>query len=88
MAKAKRQPTQEGLHDAAIGNIYDVLTGKKEFDETTQIAMKYLNYESRGDMLLHSKSKLSFSMVKALTDQEVLRKYVTATVPDVKRLTA
>ena len=89
MAKLKKlQPTEENLHCAAIGNVFDVLTGKKEFDDKTQLAMKYLNYESRGEQLGHSKTKLAFSMVRVLADQEVLQKYVASTEPAIKKLMA
>ena len=88
MAKREAKVNVEQVHEKAIANIFDVLSGKKDFDERTQLAMKYLNYESRAEQLRHGRQKLAFTMVRAMSDPEAVRKYVTATEPVIKRLTA
>ena len=74
------------LHTAALRNILEVLDGKEDYSEKVGLAMKYLGYESRTDALKHGRNKLAFMMVRALTDPVLLRKYVTTTAPEIKRL--
>lgn len=86
--KAKRiKPTDtKEVKELSLRNIKDVLADDREFDEKTQLAMKYLNYESRNEHLEQSKLKLRFTLVKALADPEIMRKYVLASEPNIKRL--
>ncbi len=83
---AKKTVKTEDIKEAALGNILSVLQNKNEFDEKTQLAMKYLNYENRQDHLSQSKVKLRFSMVKSLANPEIMRKYVMSSEPAIKKL--
>jgi hypothetical protein len=78
----------ERLHELALKNISDVLDGTREIDDTANLAMKLLNYESRQTAIEYGRTRLAFSMVKTLADPELVRKYVISTEPLVKRLIA
>lgn len=89
MARQKQETaTPERLHALAASNIFEVLSGKQEFDEKTGLAMKYLNYENRSDGLRYGRAKLAFAMVKSLADPEIVRKYIATTEPTIKKLSA
>jgi len=95
MSKDSKKTTQEvkavdaeGLHNVAVKNIYDALSGNEESLERAALAMKFLNYESRGESLQHGRSKLAFMMVRSLSDPGMLKKYVASTEPQISRLTA
>lgn len=89
MSKKKEKPTnKQEVKELALKNIKDVLADDREFDEKTQLAMKYLNFESRNEHLEQSRFKLRFTLVKSLADPEIMRKYVFASEPLIKRLPA
>jgi hypothetical protein len=45
--KAKKIATAEEIKEVALGTILDALKSDKDFDEKSQLAMEFLNYQSR-----------------------------------------
>ncbi len=91
MAKRKKVTKvskPEEIKEVALSTILDVLKDNRDFDEKTQLAMKYLNYQNRVEQQQQTKAKFRFTLVKALADPETMKKYIVSSEPDVKKLTA
>ena len=89
MAKSKVKRvnvTNERISETAKGLIFDTLTGEREFDKKTGLAMKFLNFQSREKQMEHGEKRFRFSMVKVLADPEVTRRYVASTEPQIKKM--
>ena len=89
MAKKTQKPaTAEEIKEVALGTILEVLKGDKDFDDKTQLAMKFLNYENRQEHIAQTKAKFHYTLVKSLADPEIMRKYVLSSEPTIKKLPA
>ena len=89
MAKRKEsEATSEEIKQVSMNTILNVLKGEKEFDDKTQLAMKFLNYESRQEHIQQAKAKFRYTLVKSLADPDIMKKYVMASDPQIKKLPA
>ncbi|KKL92750.1 hypothetical protein LCGC14_1881540 [marine sediment metagenome] len=86
--KAKKVATAEEIKEVALGTILDVLKGDKDFDNKTQLAMKYLNYQNRQEHQQQTKAKFRFTLVKSLADPEIMKRYIVSSEPSIKKLPA
>ena len=88
-AKKKEKPIEaQEIKEVALKNILDVLKGDKEFNDKTQLAMKFLNYVNKEEHIKQTKVKFQFTLVKSLADPDVMRKYILSSEPSIKKLPA
>ena len=86
--KREKDATNEDIKQVAMNTILSVLNGDKEFDDKTQLAMKFLNYENREQKLAQTKAKFKFTLVKSLSDPDIMKKYILSSEPQIKKLPA
>ena len=86
--KVQKAATAEEIKDVALGTILDVLKDNRDFDDKTQLAMKFLNYQSRQEQQAQTKAKFRFTLVKSLADPAIMKKYIVASEPSIKKLPA
>lgn len=84
--KTQKAATAEEIKEVALGTILNVLKGDRDFDEKSQLAMKFLNYQSRQEQQAQTKAKFRFTLVKSLADPAVMKKYIVSSEPSIKKL--
>lgn len=83
-AKAKRFDV---LEDKSIEIIQQGLDGNN-IDDTVKAAIKILGVVAKNRQTLTARQAINYNMARDLEDKDKLRKYIEATNPEIKRLTA
>lgn len=78
------------IEEKAFATLMDALGGNggDEGMKKAGIAIKTLNLLTRREQLVLSRERMRFSMLRMFAEPKDMRKYVTSTQPEIKKLVA
>jgi hypothetical protein len=77
----------DNLEGKSIEILQEYLEGRRAGGDDIKIAIQAANVVAKNRVTTTARDALKFSMVKSITDEpKVLKKYVNATQPEVKKL--
>ncbi len=74
------------LEDMAIGKLLQQLEAGGDMDDTAKMAIKALNTVRNNRRDLLTKTSLGFNMAKFVGTAEQLKKYISSTQPEIKKI--